>query len=121
MTGSGGEHERHRAHARTWLIREHYAASQTSASVTSYSGWRCEGLSLLYDIGDENPGLGVARLTTSMRRFGRYLECIAGFERAGRLTLYGKLEAAFQDIGGFDSRMRVPPDGHSRLYRRFHK
>jgi len=43
-----------------------------------YSGWRCEGLSLLYDIGDENPGLGVARLTTSMRRFGRYLECIAG-------------------------------------------
>src|SRR5882672_683285 len=85
------------------------------------SGWRCERLSLLYDIGDENPGLGVARLTTSMRRFGRYLECIAGFERAGRLTLYGKLEAAFQDIGGFDSRMRVPPDGHSGLYRRFHK
>jgi hypothetical protein len=37
------------------------------------------------------------------------------------LTLYGKLEAAFQDIGGFDSRMRVPPDGHSGLYRRFHK
>ena len=56
-----------------------------------------------------------------MRRFGRYLECIAGFERAGRLTLYGKLEAAFQDIGGLDSRMRVPPDGRSGVYRHFHK
>src|ERR1700716_894066 len=85
------------------------------------SGWRCEGLSLLYDIGDENPALGVAGLTTSMRRFGRDLERVAVFERAGRLTLYGKLEAAFQDKGGFDSRMRVPPDGHSGLYRRFHK
>ena len=111
MTGSGGEHERHRAHARTWLIRERGKPNECQRH--KCSGWRCEGLSLLYDIGDENPGLGVARLTTSMRRFDRYLECIAGFERAGRLTLYGKLEAAFQDIGGFDSRMRVPPDGHS--------
>jgi hypothetical protein len=54
-------------------------------------------------------------------RLGRYLEAIACFDCAGRLTLYGKLEAAFQDIGGFDSRMRVSPDRHSRLYCRFHK
>lgn len=56
-----------------------------------------------------------------MRRVGRYLECIACFDCAGRLTLYGKLEAAFQDIGGLDSRMRVSPDGHSSLDCRFHK
>lgn len=56
-----------------------------------------------------------------MGRFGRYLEAIAYFEYAGRLTLYGKLETTFHDIGGFDSRMRVSPDRHSRLYRRFHK
>ena len=43
MTGSGGEHERHRAHARTWLIREHYAASQTSASVTSVQAGDARG------------------------------------------------------------------------------
>ncbi len=54
-----------------------------------------------------------------MRRFGRYLEGIACFDCAGRLTLYGKLEAAFQDIGGFDSRMRVSPDRHPCLYCRF--
>src|ERR1700674_3052778 len=84
-------------------------------------GWRCEGLSLLHNIGDENSGLGVARLATRMGRFGRYLEGIACFDRAGRLTLYGKLEAAFQDIGGFDARMRVSPDCHSRLYCRFHQ
>ena len=35
--------------------------------------------------------------------------------------MYGKLEAAFQDIGGFDSRMRVSPDRHSCLYCRFDK
>src|SRR6266487_2124712 len=84
-------------------------------------GWRREGLTLLHNIGDENPGLGGARLATRMRRFGRYLEAIACLECPGRLTLYWKLETAFQDIGGFDSRMRVPPDGYSRFYRRFHK
>jgi hypothetical protein len=83
--------------------------------------WRCEGLSLLHNIGDENSGLGVAGLTPRMRRFGRYLEGIACLDSAGRLTLYGKLETAFQDIGGFDSRMRVSPDGRSSLYCRFHK
>ena len=56
-----------------------------------------------------------------MGRLGRYLEGIAYFEYAGRLTLYGKLETTFHDIGGFDSRMRVSPDRHSRLYCRFHK
>ena len=49
------------------------------------------------------------------------MEGIACFDCAGRLTLYGKLEAAFQDIGGFDSRMRVPPDRHPCLYCRFDK
>src|SRR3981081_2443096 len=53
--------------------------------------WRCEGLSLLHNIGDQNSGLGVARLATGMGRSGRYLEGIAYFECAGRLTLYGKL------------------------------
>jgi hypothetical protein len=56
-----------------------------------------------------------------MGRLGRYLEGIAYFEYAGRLTLYGKLKTTFHDIGGFDSRMRVSPDRHSRLYCRFHK
>ena len=56
-----------------------------------------------------------------MGRLGRYLEGIAYFEYAGRLTFYGKLETTFHDIGGFDSRMRVSPDRHSRLYCRFHK
>ena len=56
-----------------------------------------------------------------MRRFGRYLEGITWFGCAGRLTLYGKLEAAFQDIGGFDSRMRVSPDRHACLDCRFDK
>jgi hypothetical protein len=79
------------------------------------------GFSLLHNIGDKNSGLGVASLSTRMGRFGRYLEAIAYFEYAGRLTLYGKLETTFHDIGGFDSRMRVSPDRHSRLYRRFHK
>jgi hypothetical protein len=31
-----------------------------------------------------------------MGRFSRYLHRIARFHYAGRLTLYGKLEAAFQ-------------------------
>jgi hypothetical protein len=35
---------------------------------------------------------------------------------AGCLTLYGKLEAAFQEIGGFDSRVFMPTDRHSSLY-----
>src|SRR5947209_1842908 len=82
---------------------------------------RGEGLSLLHDIGDENDGLGVARLAARMGGFGRYLEAIAFFDRAGRLPLDGKLEAAFHDISGFDSRMRVSGDGNARLYRRFHE
>src|SRR2546426_9303978 len=98
------------------MIREHHAASKRACL-----GWRCEGLSLLHDIGDENSALGAAGLATRMGRFRRYLEAIAWFEHAGRLTLYGKLEAAFQDIGGFDTRMRVSRDGYLRLYGRFHK
>jgi hypothetical protein len=38
-----GERERHQAHARTWPIREHYAASQTSASVTSVQAGDARG------------------------------------------------------------------------------
>jgi hypothetical protein len=37
------------------------------------------------------------------------------------LTLDGKLEAALQDVGGFDSRMRVAPDSHPRVYGRVHE
>jgi hypothetical protein len=96
------------------LIREHGAASKRAPA--QRLGRRGEGLSLLYDIGDENDALGVASLTTRMRRFGRDVEAIAFFDRAGRLTLDGKLEAAFQHIGGFDPRMRVPRDGRPALW-----
>ena len=44
-----------------------------------------------------------------------------GFDCASGLTLYGKLNAAFQDIGGFDSRMRVARDRNASLYGCFHK
>jgi hypothetical protein len=55
-----------------------------------------------------------------MRRFWRYLEAIASFEHAGLLPLYGKLEAALQDISRLDSRVRMPTDRHTRLDGRFH-
>ena len=75
--------------------------------------WRCERFSLLHNIRDQNDALGVDRLTTCMGRLGRYLEGIASFDRAGRLTLYGKFEGAFEDVSGFDSRMRVSRNGGS--------
>ena len=85
-------------------------------------GWRCEGLSLLHNIGDKKSGLGVAGFTTRMRRFGRYLNKVTCLHCAGWLTLYGKFEGrAFQDIRGFNSRMLVSRDRHSRLYCHFHK
>src|SRR5439155_19300810 len=82
-------------------------------------GWRCQGLSLLHNIGDENSGLGGARLTTRVCRLGGDLDAIACFERTGRLTFDGKLEAAFQDIGGVDAGMFMWPDRHARFYCRF--
>jgi predicted DNA-binding ribbon-helix-helix protein len=54
-------------------------------------------------------------------RFWRYLERIACFDHARLLALYWKLESSFQDVGRFDSRMRVPPDCYSRLYRRLYQ
>ena len=48
-----------------------------------------------------------------MGRCGRYLEPITRLQRAGRLTLYGELKAAFKDIGGLDPWMRVAPDCYS--------
>src|SRR6516225_6906210 len=84
-------------------------------------GGRGEGLSLLHDIGDENDALGVASLAARTGCFRRYVEAIAFLDHPGRLPLDGKLEAAFQDIGGFDPRMRVSGDGHARLNRRFHE
>ena len=56
-----------------------------------------------------------------MGRCGRYLEPITRLQRAGRLTLYGELKAAFKDIGGLDPWMRVAPDRHSRIYFRLYK
>src|SRR5262252_9859986 len=70
------------------------------------SGRRGEGLSLLHDISNENSALGAAGLAARMRRVRRDLEAIACFDRAGGLTLDGKLEAALQHVGGLDSRMR---------------
>ena len=60
-------------------------------------------------------------LATGMGRFSGYLKAIACFDCAGRLTLYGKLKAPFQHIGGFDSRMRVPRNFDSSVYCCFHK
>ena len=50
-----------------------------------------------------------------MGRFGRDLKTVSWLDCAGRLTLYGKFEAAFQDVGGFDPRMRVSPTRHPGL------
>src|SRR5260370_20039471 len=61
---------------RAWMIRQHDAASKR-APASQVLSRRCERLSLLYDVGDKNSGLGVARLTTRMRRFSRELERIA--------------------------------------------
>src|SRR5262249_55385466 len=98
------------------------AAATGETSLRSSYTWirkRCVA-SNEHDIGDENDGLGVARFAARVGRFRRYLDGIAFFDRAGRLPLDRQLEAAFHDIGGFDSRMRVSGDGHARLYRRFH-
>ena len=43
-----------------------------------------------------------------MRRLRRYLEAVAGLNCPGWLTLYGKFEAAFQNVSSFDPRMSVP-------------
>src|SRR6516164_2749828 len=51
-----------------------------------------------------------------MRCLGRYLKTIARLQRADRLTLYGKIEATFEDIAGLDSWMRMPGDRHARFY-----
>ena len=56
-----------------------------------------------------------------MRRFRRYLEAIAWFDCAGWLTVYRKFEAAFQNVGRFDSRVRVSRDRHTGVYCRFYK
>jgi hypothetical protein len=48
-----------------------------------------------------------------MRRFLRYLDAFAGLNCPGWLTLYGKFEAAFQNVGRFDPRMSRPPDCHA--------
>jgi len=54
-----------------------------------------------------------------MRRFRRHLKAIARLQRAGRLTLYGKIKATFEDIAGFDTRVRMTGDGHSGFYFHF--
>jgi iron complex outermembrane recepter protein len=82
---------------------------------------RCERFSLLHNVRDQNDALGVGRLTTCMGCLGRYLEGIAFFDRAGRLTLYGKFEGAFDNVSGFDPRMRVSRNGGSLFYCRLDK
>ena len=51
-----------------------------------------------------------------MGRFGRHLPIVTGLYQAGWLTLYGEIQVTFEEITGFDARMRVPRDGHTRLY-----
>ena len=82
---------------------------------------RREGLSLLHHVGDENSCFRFPRFTARMRRFRRYLEAIAWFNGAGWLTLNGKFEAPFQDVGGFNSRMCVSRYHHSGLYSRVYQ
>src|SRR5438094_3140497 len=90
-------------------------AKRNARQLHALSGRRGEGLSLLHDISDEDYALGAAGLAARMRRVGRNLEAIAGFDRARGLTLDGELEAALQHVGGLASRMRVAPDRHPRL------
>ena len=82
---------------------------------------RCEGLSLLHHVGDENSCFRFPRFTARMRRFRRYLEAIAWFNGAGWLTLNGKFEAPFQDVGRFNSRMCVSRYDHSGVYSRVYQ
>src|SRR2546430_1857381 len=56
-----------------------------------------------------------------MRRIGRYLKTIAWFEGADPWPWDGTPDAPSKDIGVFPPGMRVPRDGHSRLYGRFHE
>jgi hypothetical protein len=46
---------------------------------------------------------------------GRDLKTIAGLDHTGWLTFYGKFEAAFQDIRGFDTGMSMARSGYSGL------
>ena len=82
---------------------------------------RCEGFSLLHHVGDENPCFRFPRFTARMGRFRRYLEAIAWFNGAGWLTLNGKFEAPFQDVGRFNSRMCVSRYHHSGVYSRVYQ
>jgi hypothetical protein len=45
-----------------------------------------------------------------MRRVGWHLKSFAGLYRAGRLTLYGKINAAFHHIARLYARMCMPSD-----------
>ena len=81
--------------------------------------WRRQWLSLLHDVGNKESGRGIARLATRMWRFRWYLEAVAWLDSPGWLALYGKFEAAFQNVGRFNPRMRVPPDHHAGFNRRF--
>src|SRR5262245_11392308 len=56
-----------------------------------------------------------------MRCCGWDLKTIAGFQRARRLTFNGKLKTAFQNIGRFDTRMRVEANGYTSLNFRLHE
>src|ERR1700687_606622 len=51
-----------------------------------------------------------------MGRFGRHLASVTGLDQAGWLTLYGEIQDTFEEITGFDARMCVQRDGHTRLY-----
>ena len=93
------------------------AASTAAADrILDPSSWRSERLALLYDIGGRELRLLVAVLNASMGRFSGHLVRIARLQRAGWLALYGEIETAFNNITGFDSRMRVPSNQNSRIY-----
>ena len=102
-----------------WRMDSHGLAFCSLQHARRALSGRCQRLSLLDDISDKNSGLGVAWLTARMRRFRRYLESVAGLDCPGWLTLDRKLETAFQYVGRFDARMRVPPDRYASVNRRF--
>src|SRR5215471_12211453 len=51
-----------------------------------------------------------------MWRFGWHLETIAWLQRASRLALYCEVDPAFEEIAGFDPRMRVPRNERCGFY-----
>ena len=70
---------------------------------------------------DQQPGFVLRGFAAGVRRLGRDLECVAGFDYARRLTLDRKFPTTtFHDVTRLDPWMRVACDRHTRLYGNVH-